>query len=443
MNFRSRFLGSGQRSEGKADNAQVLADPRALRGDSDAHATAVLKFLNETGLFDRDLYAKSYPDVARSGLDPLHHYVRVGIHAGRQFTSQQTIARLWRDVLRAEPASQAVEPLANPEHYRIGIYTSSLGNFFMKEMAEIIAGGFAEARVTSVLCDENAKAQRDLTHHIVIAPHEFFVLGEGRRWATDEFVSRAILFATEQIQTPWFARSLLFLLRAKAVADMNEQNAAILRKAGVRAAAVQPGFTPEFKPFAAGVTGTTSPVLNGLEAAFHQFDTASDVFAHRPLDVVFLGHHSPRREKLLANYATTFSELKNFIYYSRTTAPLASQHNPMASSHVTAALLRRAKVLLNLHRDEYTYFEWWRLMQAFWNKAVVVTEPCFPHSTFKAGVHYFEEAPRHIHHLVAWLAQTSDGRAKAEDVRRRAFDDLVERSSAKSAALALLRLGGA
>src|SRR6185503_15001080 len=126
------------------------------------------------------------------------------------------------------------------------------------------------------------------------------------------------------------------------------------------------------------------------------------------------------------------------IYCTRTNAPLMEETSPTASSDVTGAVLARSKVLLNLHRDEYAYFEWWRLMQAFWLKAAVVSEPCFPHPLFKPGVHYFEEAPRHIADLVHWLATTPDGRAKAEEVRARAHKDVVNEASAKAAAQRLL-----
>jgi hypothetical protein len=186
-----------------------------------------------------------------------------------------------------------------------------------------------------------------------------------------------------------------------------------------------------------------SPIFAGLPAAVRAFDGTSPRFADRPLDVVFLGTHSPRRDKWLASYAQKFAELNAFLYCSKAPRPLLAGQNPMASTEVTAALLQRAKILLNLHRDDYAYFEWWRLMQAFWLKAAVVTEPCFPHPIFKPGVHYFEEAPRHIHHLVEWLAKSADGQAKAEKVRARAFADLAANAGAKAAALALLRAGAA
>ena len=433
----SRFFGQGPQP------ADAAPDPRALRGEGDAIATSVSKFLSATGLFDRDAYLRAYPDVAKSGLDPIHHFVRVGIHAGRQFTSQETIARLWREVLRAGTNETVPTPLTDAARYRVALYVNSLGNFFMREIAQVLKAGFADACVQAEIRDESGHPQRDITHHIVIAPHEFFTLGEGRRWATDEFVSRAILFSTEQIQTQWFARSLVFLMRAKAVADMNEQTAAILRKAGVRAVTVQPGHSTAFKPFDGHQAATGSQVFDAMPSAARSYDGASQRIADRPLDVLFLGSHSARREKWLASYAAKFADLNTFIYYSRNARPLQPEHNPMASSEITAGLLQRSKILLNLHRDDYTYFEWWRLMQAFWHKTVVVSEPCFPHPLYKPGLHYFEEAPRHIHHLTEWLARSPEGQAKAEEVRERAHRELTLHSSAKSAAVALLRAGEA
>lgn len=426
----------------KPGTAEVERDPRALRGDNDAIASTVATFLTRTGLFDREAYGRTYPDVAKSGLDPLHHFVRVGIHVGRQFTSLPTIARLWREVLREGAKPAGPPPLTDPKRFSAALYVSSRGNFFMREIADVLKAGFDDLGVRAEVRDETGQPS-EATHHIVIAPHEFFVLGEGKRWANDAFVSRAIVFATEQIQTQWFARSLVFLLRAKAVADMNEQNAAILRKAGVRAVAVQPGYSAAFAPLSATPRDASHPALASLPLAARSFDAADAPFAARPLDVLFLGSHSPRRATLIASYAERFADLSAFIYYTRMTVPLEAANNPMASTEVTAALLQRSKILLNLHRDEYTYFEWWRVMQAFWSKTVVVTEPCFPHPLFKPGVHYFEEAPRHIPHLIDWLARTPDGQARAEEMRRRAYDDFVAQSTAKAAAVALLHAGGA
>lgn len=418
------------------------ADPRSHRGDTEAIATAVAQFLMKTGLFDREAYVGRYPDVAKSGLDPLHHYMRYGIQAGFNCTSLGTIARLWREVLLEKPATPSTPALDNPGRYKAAVYVSSLGNFFMTEIADVIMCGLREAGVEARRLSEKDTPLAGTTHHIVVAPHEFFVLGDGRKWATDDFVSRAVLFSTEQIQTQWFARSLVYLLRAKAVADMNQQTAAILRRGGVKAICVQPGHAITFAPFAAPVALPTSRALDSLSPEVRTFDVTQSAFAARPIDLLFLGSTSPKREKHLAAFAPKLAKLNTFIYATRMTRPLTGEASPTASPEVTAALLQRSKILLNIHRDEYTYFEWWRLMQAFWNRTLVVTEPCFPHPLYKPGIHYLEEAPRHLPHLVEWLVRTPEGQAKAEEIRARAHADFTTLSTARSAALELLGAGG-
>ena len=411
------------------------ADPRALRGETLEIATSVATFLTRTGLFDREAYLQKYPDVAMSGLDPLHHFAMVGMHAGRSFASPATIARVWQDIEQQTPPSSR-GPAKAPTDSSVAIYVSSHGNFFMREIADVLKAGFDDAGVRAIVLDENAKPPA-ATHHVVVAPHEFFVLGEGKRWANDAFVRSAIMLATEQVQSPWFARSLIFLLRAKAVADINEQNAALLRKGRVNAAAVQPGYSPSFLPLAAPAPAL--PDLPNLPNAERDFEP-SESFAERPLDLLFLGSHTARRERLLDQMALRSTGLRTYIHLRHMDRPLQPATDPMASTAVTAALLMRSKVLLNIHRDDDPYFEWWRLMQAFWLKTVVVTEPCFPHSLYKPGRHFFEETPGQIPQLLDWLTRSDEGRAKAEEVRARAHTDFIAHSAAKTAALALLAL---
>ncbi len=421
----------------------VTPDARALRGDGDTLAASVGKFLTKTGLFDRDYYLAAYPDVAKSGMDPLHHFMRVGIQAGRSFTSIENIARIWRQVL-SEASHEPPPPVpANPAALHAVIYVMREGNFFMREIADILLSGFEDAGVPASICFENGTPQPSATHHIVIAPQEFFLIGEGRRFGTEEFISRAVLYSTEQIQTPWFARSLVYMLRARAVAEINGQNAEIFRKAGVRAVTVQPGFTTRYQPFRPHQDVSQLEIFGRFPRNVREFDVSTPEFSRRPLDVMFLGTSTPRREKLLASYAPVFAELNNLIFCLKTIKPIEPGSNPLADPNATAALLQRCKIMLNLHRDEYTFFEWWRIMQAFWQKTLVVSEPCFPHPDYKAGVHYLEESPRHIPHLIEWLARTPEGQAKAEEVRKRAYDDFCKISTARTAALNLLKAGSA
>ena len=74
---------------------------------------------------------------------------------------------------------------------------------------------------------------------------------------------------------------------------------------------------------------------------------------------------------------------------------------------------------LNIHRDDYGFFEWHRIVQqGMVGGSVVVTEPTLPHPLYKAGVHFFEETGRHIPNLLEWLFKSNDGQDAAGKVQR-------------------------
>ena len=71
--------------------------------------------------------------------------------------------------------------------------------------------------------------------------------------------------------------------------------------------------------------------------------------------------------------------------------------NIMATSGVS----RLSKILLNIHRDEFSYFEWHRMVfYGFWQKTLVVTEPCYEVPEFQPGVHYLSCEHRDMPSLV-------------------------------------------
>lgn len=53
----------------------MSASRRALQQD--------IQLLHRSELFDPDWYLAQYPDVASAGLDPAEHYLRFGVHEGR------------------------------------------------------------------------------------------------------------------------------------------------------------------------------------------------------------------------------------------------------------------------------------------------------------------------------------------------------------------------
>jgi hypothetical protein len=89
-------------------------------------------------------------------------------------------------------------------------------------------------------------------------------------------------------------------------------------------------------------------------------------------------------------------------------------------------LAQRSKLLLNIHRDEFPYFEWHRMVcQGIWHRTLVVSEPCFRVPWLIPGQHYLECDAANMPELIDWLLNTDEGMAKAESVRAAALEVLV------------------
>jgi hypothetical protein len=101
--------------------------------------------------------------------------------------------------------------------------------------------------------------------------------------------------------------------------------------------------------------------------------------------------------------------------------------------------MRRSRVTLNLHRDRVGFFEWWRMMQAFWCQSVVVSEPCFEHPVFRAGEHFLAVDWQEIPECVRWLARAPDGLRQGEQLRAAAHHQLLSWGTARRAGRKLLQ----
>jgi hypothetical protein len=97
----------------------------------------------------------------------------------------------------------------------------------------------------------------------------------------------------------------------------------------------------------------------------------------RDIDVLFLAAHSERRARVLAQCGDVLRRYTTRIAFTEgdPTKGVADEHT----------LLRRARVLLIVHRDGDTAFEWPRVMKAIHHGAVVVTERSTGMAPLRAG----------------------------------------------------------
>ncbi len=314
----------------------------------------------------------------------------------------------------------AREPDSVPVPAPVKVFVARRGNEFMRD----IAMAFVEAaqslgRVAILVTDDLPCVDGSI--NLVVAPHEFFVLND----ATTEDLQRAaaacVCVCTEQPGTPWFRLSTEAARRGLLAFDINEHGAQAMRRAGVDAHRL---------PFGAVTSMSAGPS------------------PERDIDVLFMGSLDPRRGAALASLAPTLwsrhSEFRLFPF----DRPVSATSPGVVFGEAKHQLLRRARVLVNIHRDRSNevapgsepaaYFEWVRMVEAMANGCVVVTEPSQDHQPLVAGVHFVSATLDSLSDAVADLLRNEPARHKIAIAAQQAVTVDLALPRALEPALALI-----
>jgi tetratricopeptide (TPR) repeat protein len=397
--------------------------------------------LEDCGLFDPEVYLSLNEDVRNAGVDPWEHFLKSGLCEARHFTNPATVARLLAQMdleLRearasfATAAKQTLTGAANSEiaalfrqrNIRIGVFWNSEGNFFIREIADLLVWALRAEGIETFLRDENASKGERFDLRVFVAPHEFYFLGEGGAWKDLAGTPNTVLYNTEQVQTHWFCLAFPFLLKAPLVLDINFQTAEILRRADCNVVHFMPGHLPTAPYTQAYVDVSEIELIKGYSFARQRYNWLEiNNIDDRPIDVLFIGSHAPRRDKALSRLGGLSDTFRFVCIYTPQEVPLREQSYSTTSTAINCALAQRAKIVLNIHRDWLGYFEWSRMvMQGFWQGACVVSDPSLPSPIFEPGVHYLEDNVRQIGELIRWLLETQEGREKLNATRMTGYD---------------------
>jgi hypothetical protein len=395
--------------------------------------------LSAMPIFKVDDYITLNEDIKTAGghmdVDPLNHAVVHGFPEGRNVFVKTTVARVM-GAAAAAPFGGRTEPRPGKKLPRlppVGIYFNTRGNAFIREIAEDLVATLRDAGQDATLLDQTAPQDGRPPVCIFVAPHEFFHIDEGRRWAREDILRSALLFTTEQPQTMWFDRAMPFVLMARGLIDIAWQVTSVFREAGIPALF----FNPNIKECSRWLRDEdlNHPLLRVLPKRCQAPDVRMENFAARPIDISFFGTESYHREKFFTKSARFFAEYEAFLYYRKVESPLLAQGSHAALSRLAGHVGAHSKISLNIHRDSSGFFEWHRIAKlGMVSGSVVVSEPCPPHPVLKPGTHYLEESGRHILNLIEWLLKTEDGRRKAQTIQDNALAvvrnrDLAARNS--------------
>jgi hypothetical protein len=239
----------------------------------------------------------------------------------------------------------------------VHLFVTSLGNHFMIEIAEIFHEGFKNNGVQSQIKINQLPSTYPEPGliQVVIAPHEFFNLFLEPRLQPGEkvkdFLKAVYVLSAEQPLTHWFEMACQRAASSKGVLDITEHTALEYRKRGVFTVHAPLGYASCFE---AGIDPHNPP--------------------DRTFDLLFLGSISPKRELFLSQNAALFNHYKSNIVITRLEKPKFSHTKGFFANHDRNRLLRSCKILVNVHANDNTYFEWLRVIMAIANGCLVISE---------------------------------------------------------------------
>ena len=371
--------------------------------------------------------AGSLLPAGRFGRDLLHLYFEPRVVLGRTAceprTPNHTISGSGPgDII---PSEDQDPPAAKMDAC---VYVSRHGNFFHTEIAELLALGLESSGCFDVERRNESQEPRDAALNLIVAPHEFFGLGEGIRFRDNPyrpFRRSSSLFLAEQPGSKHFSACLPFVAESRRTFDLNDQSTRLLQGLGVDAHFLPVGYVDAPSLFDSDQNALEENTLTrgmSLEAAM--FSKESD----RPVDIAFTGVLTRRRADFFGGHADFFSSRRCVLALPTALEPLGGAVSSTLTTKEATLLSRRSKIVLNVHRNDAAYFEWHRIMiRGLWQQALVVTEPSPLPPGVIDGQHLIQAPLEEIPELLRWLLESEEGRLKAEAVRIAGYRLLLDR----------------
>jgi hypothetical protein len=232
--------------------------------------------------------------------------------------------------------------------------------------------------------------------YVLMGPREYVELEGAGALPGDAILNRTIFVGTEDPDMVGQDASTLALLRrGGAVFDVNQRTVLALHRQGIAARTLRLGYSAELD----------------------RFDPATS----RPIDVMFYGRHSARRDRYLAEWTDVLAR-RNCLLRLADDSPQPGDTTSFLAEGRWASLAQ-TKVLVCLHREEQPYFDWPRAIDAIHVGAVVVSEHSSGIAPLEAGEHLLVGRADSLPFLVDALLRDE---ARLAHLREQAYKRLSE-----------------
>jgi hypothetical protein len=395
-------------------------------------------------LFDPLDYLSINKDVKDAAVDPHEHYVQGGCRERRRTITPFGVARKLHTVhacfqqlgaayLAEFQAAQQYRPnvAAFARSRTFAVVCHSAANYYMWPIADALRYALQSAGADCQLISEKDHLLRDTDVPIIVAPHEFFTQDIPDEFRDDKFVTRSVLYNTEQLTSTWFHEGVSYLYRAKAVMDVNFQTSQIMGSK-FPATHILPPFDLARTRDILGAQDPDHGLFRWVDRAIFDWRDHQPI-ANRRFDVFFAGLKTDDRNKFFTKNSEYLAQKECFLAYAsmlNNTQPLSERNRCIFANNLAVA--RNTKVVLNLHRHPLGFFEWERMVvQGFSSRACVVGTIGLPSPFFTAGIHYFETVSRNVDKILRWILESEEGIAAAEEAANAAHRVLLEQLTAK------------
>ena len=282
-------------------------------------------------------------------------------------------------------------------------------NLFFADLVEALRHEVATQGIPASVHVGNFPAPRPDLVYVMVPPHEYFTILNGRHGPLPEVLKQRTMFiCCEQPDTPFFDSNVELAPRGGRVFDINRYAVREFARRGIEAEHLQLGWTSGWDHLNKG---------------------------ERDIDILFLGAASERRNLALASYAQTFVRRRVEIVLSDNSRPNWASSQSFHDDERKWDLLRRAKVILNIHQGSTPYFEWLRIIQAISCGAVVVSEYSLDFEPLVAGQHLLMGDLGSLHLLCERLL---DDPHRLWEIRSAAYDKVHQDMRLADAATRLI-----
>lgn len=321
----------------------------------------------------------------------------------------------------------------------IDIYTHTRGNYFFNEIKSLVAAGFRILGYETRELNESDRFDSESLLHIIVAPHEFFEMEGGERF-TQNHSNKIVLLNTEQPSSVWFRKAAAYFPMAIEVWDMNFYSWQRLNNTMGCARFLPLGFVKNFKLLDEVRNLPHNYCTCFLDEKIRKRSYLHSRFEERPIDILFVGHASPRRQQFLAHHAAFFANYNCYFHLTDLSLGPIRNDNTSMNTRTAIGLAQRSKIILNIHHGSHPYFEWHRMvMHGIWQRGLVVSDICGEGPPFVPGKHFIQASLDELPERIAYFLGTATGRAEANEIIHSAWSSLTTECDLASTLYSLTR----